>query len=68
MNEYFYIYISAQKFSVVRTKKREDCLLYKKNDGFQECEASLKHKTELITKLEAKAQSMSDTIETLENK
>ncbi|KAJ8931498.1 hypothetical protein NQ314_015569 [Rhamnusium bicolor] len=35
---------------------------------FQECEASLKHKTEFISKLEAKAQSMTDTIQTLENK
>nr|CAH7752749.1 unnamed protein product [Callosobruchus chinensis] len=39
--------------------------MYKK---LQECEASLRHKTELITKLEAKAQSMTDTIQTLENK
>ncbi|KAJ8949586.1 hypothetical protein NQ318_016217 [Aromia moschata] len=35
---------------------------------FQECEASLKHKTEFISKLEAKAQSMTETIQTLENK
>ncbi|CAH1964817.1 unnamed protein product [Acanthoscelides obtectus] len=39
--------------------------MYKK---LQECEASLRHKTELISKLEAKAQSMTDTIQTLENK
>ncbi|XP_018562579.1 RUN and FYVE domain-containing protein 2 isoform X1 [Anoplophora glabripennis] len=39
--------------------------MYKK---LQECEASLKHKTELISKLEAKAQSMTETIQTLENK
>ncbi|XP_019864722.1 RUN and FYVE domain-containing protein 2 isoform X2 [Aethina tumida] len=39
--------------------------MYKK---LQECEASLKQKTELVTKLEAKAQSMTDTIQILENK
>lgn len=52
--------------SVVQLKREGKTVV--KNGGFQECEASLKHKTELITKLEAKAQSMSDTIETLENK
>ncbi|XP_015840686.1 protein RUFY3 isoform X4 [Tribolium castaneum] len=39
--------------------------MYKK---LQECEASLKHKSELVTKLEAKAQSMTDTMQTLELK
>jgi RUN and FYVE domain-containing protein 1 len=39
--------------------------MYKK---LQECEASLKHKSELVTKLEAKAQSMTDTMQTLEIK
>ncbi|XP_017784619.1 PREDICTED: RUN and FYVE domain-containing protein 2 isoform X2 [Nicrophorus vespilloides] len=39
--------------------------MYKK---LQECEGSVKHKTELISKLEAKAQSMSGTIVNLEHK
>ncbi|KAG5897193.1 hypothetical protein JTB14_022548 [Gonioctena quinquepunctata] len=39
--------------------------MYKK---LQECEASLKHKTELVSKLETKAQSMTETIQSLENK
>ncbi|KAK5650701.1 hypothetical protein RI129_001730 [Pyrocoelia pectoralis] len=39
--------------------------MYKK---LQECEGSLKYKTELISKLEVKTQSMSDTIQTLEEK
>ncbi|XP_060524952.1 RUN and FYVE domain-containing protein 2 isoform X2 [Cylas formicarius] len=39
--------------------------MYKK---LQESEASLKHKTELITKVEAKAQTLTDTIQTLEAK
>lgn len=39
-----------------------------KLDIFQECEASLNHKTEYITKLEAKAQSLTENIQTLENK
>ncbi|GLV31974.1 uncharacterized protein CBL_07734 [Carabus blaptoides fortunei] len=39
--------------------------MYKK---LQECEASLKHKTELITKMEAKTVSMSDTIDKLDSK
>ncbi|KAK0157775.1 hypothetical protein PV328_011471 [Microctonus aethiopoides] len=39
--------------------------MYKK---LQECEISLKHKTELITKLEAKTKSMSDTIQKMDEK
>ncbi|XP_022906920.1 RUN and FYVE domain-containing protein 2 isoform X2 [Onthophagus taurus] len=39
--------------------------MYKK---LQECEGSLKHKTELIAKLEAKSQAMSESIHTLEAK
>ncbi|CAH0558887.1 unnamed protein product [Brassicogethes aeneus] len=39
--------------------------MYKK---LQECEASLKQKTELVSKLEAKAHSMTDTIQVLETK
>ncbi|XP_030751670.1 RUN and FYVE domain-containing protein 2 isoform X2 [Sitophilus oryzae] len=39
--------------------------MYKK---LQDCEASLKHKTELVGKLEAKAQTMTDTVQTLETK
>lgn len=35
---------------------------------FQECEGSLNHKTELVAKLEAKMQSMTDTMQTLETK
>lgn len=35
---------------------------------FQECEGSLKHKTELITKLEAKTLSMSETIQKMDEK
>ncbi|XP_039307254.1 RUN and FYVE domain-containing protein 2 isoform X1 [Solenopsis invicta] len=39
--------------------------MYKK---LQECEGSLKHKTELITKLEAKTLSMSETIQKMDEK
>ncbi|KAK9302906.1 hypothetical protein QLX08_005244 [Tetragonisca angustula] len=39
--------------------------MYKK---LQECEGSLKHKTELITKLEAKTQSMTETIQKMDEK
>ncbi|XP_050296605.1 RUN and FYVE domain-containing protein 2 isoform X2 [Anthonomus grandis grandis] len=39
--------------------------MYKK---LQDCEASLKHKTELVNKLEAKAQNLTDTIQSLETK
>ncbi|XP_065157605.1 RUN and FYVE domain-containing protein 2 isoform X2 [Atheta coriaria] len=39
--------------------------MYKK---LQDCESSLKHKTELVQKLEFKTQSMTDTIVSLENK
>ncbi|XP_030026031.2 RUN and FYVE domain-containing protein 2 isoform X1 [Manduca sexta] len=39
--------------------------MYKK---LQECESSLKHKTELITKLEAKTESMGSTIHQLDEK
>ncbi|KAG6795861.1 RUN and FYVE domain-containing protein 2 isoform X4 [Apis mellifera caucasica] len=35
---------------------------------FQECEGSLKHKTELITKLEAKTLSMTETIQKMDEK
>ena len=35
---------------------------------FQECESSLKHKTELITKLEAKTLSMTETIQKMDEK
>lgn len=35
---------------------------------FQDCEASLNHKTELVGRLEAKAQTMTDTIQSLEAK
>lgn len=37
-------------------------------DGFQECESSLRHKTELIAKLEAKTFSMTDTIQRMDEK
>lgn len=36
--------------------------------SFQECEGSLKHKTELITKLEAKTLSMTETIQKMDEK
>uniref|UniRef100_A0AAR5NXL0 RUN and FYVE domain-containing protein 2 n=1 Tax=Dendroctonus ponderosae TaxID=77166 RepID=A0AAR5NXL0_DENPD len=39
--------------------------MYKK---LQDCEATLGHKTELVDKLEAKAQTMTDTVHTLEVK
>lgn len=39
--------------------------MYKK---LQECESSLKHKTELIAKLEAKTYSMNDTIQRMDQK
>ncbi|PNF23375.1 RUN and FYVE domain-containing protein 2 [Cryptotermes secundus] len=39
--------------------------MYKK---LQECESSLKHKTELITKLEAKTFAMTDTIQKMDEK
>ncbi|XP_067214411.1 RUN and FYVE domain-containing protein 2 isoform X1 [Linepithema humile] len=39
--------------------------MYKK---LQECESSLKHKTELITKLEAKTLSMTETIQKMDEK
>ncbi|XP_046471541.1 RUN and FYVE domain-containing protein 2 isoform X2 [Neodiprion pinetum] len=39
--------------------------MYKK---LQECEGSLKHKTELISKLEAKTHSMTDTIQKMDEK
>ncbi|XP_069702850.1 RUN and FYVE domain-containing protein 2 isoform X1 [Periplaneta americana] len=39
--------------------------MYKK---LQECESSLKHKTELITKLEAKSLAMTDTIQKMDEK
>ncbi|KAJ9579990.1 hypothetical protein L9F63_004373, partial [Diploptera punctata] len=39
--------------------------MYKK---LQECESSLKHKTELITKLEAKSVAMTETIQKMEEK
>lgn len=35
---------------------------------FQDCEASLNHKTELVGKLEAKAQTLTDTVHSLETK
>ncbi|KZC09431.1 Protein RUFY3 [Dufourea novaeangliae] len=39
-----------------------------KRNLFQECEGSLKHKTELITKLEAKTLSMTETIQKMDEK
>lgn len=39
-----------------------------KQSLFQECEGSLKHKTELITKLEAKTLSMTETIQKMDEK
>lgn len=39
-----------------------------KENLFQECEGSLKHKTELITKLEAKTLSMTETIQKMDEK
>ncbi|XP_014214299.1 protein RUFY3 isoform X1 [Copidosoma floridanum] len=39
--------------------------MYKK---LQECESSIRHKTELITKLEAKSFSMTDTIQNMDEK
>lgn len=44
-----------------------DIFIFKK-DLFQECEGSLKHKTELITKLEAKTLSMTETIQKMDEK
>lgn len=35
---------------------------------FQECEASLKHKTELISKLESQKETMASAISQLDNK
>jgi hypothetical protein len=35
---------------------------------FQECESSIKHKTELITKLESKTEAMAETIHKMEDK
>jgi hypothetical protein len=36
--------------------------------GSQECESSLKHKTELISKLEAKTFAMTDTLQIMDDK
>ncbi|XP_068909064.1 RUN and FYVE domain-containing protein 2 isoform X3 [Tenebrio molitor] len=49
-------------------KKLQECEMELTQKGEVECEASLKHKSELVTKLEAKAQSMTDTMQTLEIK
>ena len=35
---------------------------------FQECETSLKHKSELIDRLEMKTTAMTDTLQKLDNK
>lgn len=48
--------------------KIQQVFFFLRVNHLQECEGSLKHKTELITKLEAKTMSMSDTIEKLDTK
>ncbi|XP_012347554.2 RUN and FYVE domain-containing protein 2 isoform X4 [Apis florea] len=45
-----------------------ETILLLKHSLFQECEGSLKHKTELITKLEAKTLSMTETIQKMDEK
>ncbi|XP_076265928.1 RUN and FYVE domain-containing protein 2 isoform X1 [Rhynchophorus ferrugineus] len=49
-------------------KKLQECEMELTQKGEMDCEASLKHKTELVNKLEAKAQTVTDTVRSLEYK
>lgn len=65
------IYVSIElcaNFRVVPLSSENETILLLKHSLFQECEGSLKHKTELITKLEAKTLSMTETIQKMDEK